>query len=103
MLRAYRAGDPPRQIAWKALARGQDLLTKDFSATASSELWLDWDDARAADVEARLAILAHWVLQADGYGQAYGLRLPGVRIPADRGEGHRAHCLQALALFELPG
>ena len=38
MLRAYRAGDPPRQIAWKALAREQDLLTKDFSAMASSEL-----------------------------------------------------------------
>jgi uncharacterized protein (DUF58 family) len=102
MLRAYRAGDPPRQIAWKALAREQDLLTKEFSAMASSELWIDWDDARAADVEARLSILAHWVLQADGFGQAYGLRLPGVRIPADRGEAQRARCLEALALFELP-
>jgi uncharacterized protein (DUF58 family) len=102
MLRAYRAGDPPRQIAWKALAREQDLLTKEFSAMASSELWIDWDDARAADVEARLSILAHWVLQADGFGQAYGLRLPGVRIPADRGEAQRARCLEALALFEAP-
>lgn len=102
MLRAYRPGDPPRQIAWKALAREQPLLTKEFSAMASSELWIDWDDARAQDVEARLSILAHWVLQADGYGQAYGLRLPGVRIPADRGESHRARCLEALALFEAP-
>lgn len=102
MLRAYRPGDPPRQIAWKALAREQELLTKDFSAMASSELWIDWDDARAPDAESRLSILAHWVLQADGYGQAYGLRLPGVRIAADRGEAHRARCLEALALFELP-
>jgi uncharacterized protein (DUF58 family) len=102
MLRAYRAGDAPKLIAWKALAREQGLLTKEFSAMASSELWLDWDDARAADVEARLSILAYWVLQAEGYGQSFGLRLPGVEIHPDRGEAHRTHCLEALALFEAP-
>lgn len=100
MLRAYRAGDSPRMVAWKALARGQGLLTKEFSAMASSELWLDWADARAPDVDGRLAILAHWVLQADRFGQAYGLRLPGLRIASDRGDAHRARCLEALALFE---
>ena len=102
MLRAYRAGDAPKLIAWKALAREQGLLTKEFSAMASSELWLDWEDARAADVEARLSILAHWVLQAEDFGQSFGLRLPGVAIPPDRGEMHRARCLEALALFEAP-
>ena len=100
LLRAYHAGDSPRKIAWKALARGQGLLTKEFSAMASSELWIDWEDAHAPDTEGRLAILAHWVIQADEFGQAYGLRLPGTRIAADRGEGHRARCLEALALFE---
>jgi uncharacterized protein (DUF58 family) len=103
MLRSYRAGDSPRMIAWKALAREQGLLTKEFSAMASSELWIDWADARAPDVEGRLAILTHWVLQADGFGQAYGLRLPARRIDADRGEAHRARCLEALALFEGGG
>jgi len=52
-------------------------------------------------VETRLSILAHWVLQAEEFGQGYGLRLPGVRIAPDRGEAHRARCLEALALFEL--
>lgn len=102
MLRVYRAGDTPRQIAWKALAREQGLLTKEFSATASSELWLDFDDARAADVEARLSILCHWVLQAERFGQAYGLRLPGVTLAPARGEAHRARCLEALAFFSPP-
>ena len=102
MLRSYRAGDPPRQIAWKALAREQGLLTKEFSAMASSELWLDWEDARAADVEARLSVLAHWVLQAEDFGQSFGLRIPGIEIPPNRGEAHRARCLEALALFESP-
>ena len=102
MLRAYRAGDAPRQIAWKALAREQGLLTKEFSAMASSELWLDWDEAHAADVEARLSVLAHWVLQAEGFGQAYGLRIPGTVIPPNRGDLHRQRCLEALALFDNP-
>jgi len=102
MLRAYRAGDPPRQIAWKALAREQGLLTKEFSAMASSELWLDWEDARGADVEARLSVLCQWVLQAEGYGQSFGLRLPGTEVEPARGEAHRNRCLEALALFEAP-
>ena len=100
MLRAYRAGDTPRQIAWKALAREQGLLTKEFSATASSELWLDLADTYAGDLEARLSILAHWVITAERFGQAYGLRLPGVAIPPARGEPHRNRCLEALALYE---
>ncbi|HUL57442.1 MAG TPA: DUF58 domain-containing protein, partial [Usitatibacter sp.] len=35
LLRAYRPGDAPKLIAWKALAREQGLLTKEFSAMAS--------------------------------------------------------------------
>jgi uncharacterized protein (DUF58 family) len=100
MLRPYRPGDAPKLIAWKALAREQGLLTKEFSATASSELWIDWEEARAPDVEARLAILTHRVLQAERFGQSYGLRLPGVSIPPGRGEAHRTRCLEALALFQ---
>jgi len=102
MLRAYRPGDAPRQIAWKALAREQGLLTKEFSAMASSELWIEWEEAHAPDLEARLSVLAQWVLQAEGFGQAYGLRIPGTVIPQNRGDLHRQRCLEALALFDLP-
>jgi uncharacterized protein (DUF58 family) len=102
MLRAYRPGDAPKLIAWKALARAQGMLTKEFSAMASSELWLDWNEANAPGVEARLSILAHWVIQAETFGQSYGLRLPGVRIAPNRGEAQRRRCLEALALFEAP-
>jgi uncharacterized protein (DUF58 family) len=99
MLRAYRPGDAPKLIAWKALARELGLLTKEFSAMASSELWLDWQDAFGADPESRLSVLTQWVIQAERFGQSYGLRLPGVSIPPARGEAHRSRCLEALALF----
>lgn len=100
-LRPYHPGDPPRQIAWKALARGQGLLTKEFHAMAADEIWLSWDDARSAFVEARLSVLAHWVLESDRRGQRYGLKLPGVRIPPASGEAHRERALEALALFDI--
>jgi len=103
MLRPYRPGDAPKLIAWKALAREQELLTKEFSAMASSELWIDWEEARAVDVEARLSMLCHWVMVADRFGQSYGLRLPGLAIAPSRGDAHRTRCLEALALFNGGG
>jgi uncharacterized protein (DUF58 family) len=99
MLRPYRPGDAPKLIAWKALAREQGLLTKEFSAMASSELWIDWEEAHAANIETRLAMLCHWVLQAERFGQSYGLRIPGLVVAQGRGEAHRTRCLEALALF----
>jgi uncharacterized protein (DUF58 family) len=102
MLRPYRPGDAPKLIAWKALAREQGLLSKEFSATASSELWLDWEEAHAPDIEARLSVLCHWVLQAERFGQSYGLRIPGTVITPGRGEAHRTRCLETLALFREP-
>ncbi|HYC38468.1 MAG TPA: DUF58 domain-containing protein [Usitatibacter sp.] len=102
MLRSYRPGDPPKLIAWKALAREQGLLTKEFSATASAELWLDFADAHATDLESRLSILCQWVLQSERFGQSYGLRLPGLTIRPARGEAHRTRCLEALALYQAP-
>jgi uncharacterized protein (DUF58 family) len=103
MLRPYQTGDAPKLIAWKALAREQGLLTKEFSAMASSELWIDFEEARSSNLEQRLSMLCHWVLTADRFGQSYGLRLPGVVISPSRGEAHRTRCLEALALFHEPG
>jgi uncharacterized protein (DUF58 family) len=101
-LRTYQLSDSPRHVAWKAVARSDDMLTKQFSGEAAAELWLDWRLVPASlGVEARLSRLAGWVLAADRTGQPYGLRVPGSEIAPGRGDRHRAACLQALALFEL--
>lgn len=101
-LRAYQLSDSPRHVAWKAVARSEHMLTKQFSGEAAAELWLDWRLLPAAlGREARLSRLAGWVLAADRAGTNYGLRLPGVELGPGRGDRHRAACLQALALFEL--
>jgi uncharacterized protein (DUF58 family) len=98
-LRTYRFGDPVARIAWKALAREQGLLTKQFSARASTEVWLDWDGLTGMDTEGRLSRLCRWVIEAEQMGATYGLRLPGRTIPPGNGEQHRGACLEALALF----
>jgi uncharacterized protein (DUF58 family) len=102
-LRSYVAGDALQRIAWKALAREQGLQVKQFSALLGRELWLDWEIAPAPDIETRLEMLTRWVLDADAQGLQYGLRLPGLELPPERGTAHRDECLRALALFGLDG
>jgi uncharacterized protein (DUF58 family) len=100
-LRQYHAGDSPRHVAWKAAARDQGLLTKQFSGRAESELWLDWVQLPSRlGVEERLSQLARWVLDAHATGLAYGLRLPGETVDMAAGDAQRDRCLEALALFE---
>ena len=96
-LRRYQRGDAPRHVAWRLVARGQEPHTKVFAGEAPDEVWLDWEALGGMDTEARLARLCRWVLDAEHGGRVYGLRLPGMEIPPDRGAEHRHRCLAALA------
>ncbi len=97
--RAFRPGDSPRHVDWKAVARGRDWHTKEFGGANQSSIWLDWDSLAGLATEARLSLLTRWVLQAQQDGQHYGLRLPGKTLTPDHGEPHLRACLTALALF----
>src|SRR5688572_26593586 len=102
-LRTYQRSDSPRHVAWKAAARSDEMLTKQFAGEAAAELWLDAALLPPGlDLEQRLSRLAGWVLAAERAGALYGLRMPGVELPPGRGESHCAACLQALALYQAP-
>lgn len=103
-LRGYQSTDSPRHVAWKALARTDEMFTKQFTGESAAQLWLDWSLLPAAlDLEARLSRLAGWVLSAEDSGAQYGLRLPGVEISQEHGDAHRSRCLEALATYEPRG
>jgi uncharacterized protein (DUF58 family) len=103
-LRRYAFGDSPRHLAWKAVARDQGLLTKQFLGDAEGELWLKFDELpRELNLEDKLSQLTRWVLQAHAAGLAYGLDLSTVVVPLGHGGSHRERCLEALALFESGG
>ncbi len=98
-LRNYRPGDSPRHVAWKAFARGQELLVKQYSGTDVASHWFDFDSLNQLDFEARLSQLCRWVVDANFNGTAWGLRLPNETIAPDVGPAHRNRCLTALALM----
>lgn len=101
-LRAHRSADSPRHVAWKALARGGPMLTKQYAAPQGGELMLDWLALPAGlDDEQRLSRLTAWILRAEKDGRRYGLLLPRARIAAGVGRDHRDRCLRELALFGI--
>jgi len=100
-LRPFRDGDSPRQVDWKAYARGAPLLVKEYSPAGADLCLFDFAQLRIPDVEARLSQLARWVVDAEAGGERYGLTLPGVQLAPNRGPEHRHHCLAALALYGI--
>lgn len=103
-LRPFHRGDSPRHVAWKAAARDDGLMVKEFHGQAARALWLQWEALPVElAVEARLSRLAAWVLAAHAAGHAYGLALPERSLAPAHGESHRDACLAALALHGLAG
>jgi len=97
--RNYRKGDSLRQVHWKGFAKGQGVLTKQYTAYADRSVWLDWDLFPGTGTEQRLSHLCYWVLECDRRREEYGLRLPGVVIEPAVGEKHRDRVLKELALY----
>jgi len=99
-LREHRDTDSPRQIAWKAVARGDTLISKSFSLNAGERLELDWQALPPGlGIEARLSRLTRWVVDAAASGAEYSLTLPGTHLGPGHDAAHRDRCLEALALF----
>jgi uncharacterized protein (DUF58 family) len=101
-LRDYHAGDPIRHVAWKASARHDHLLVREFDrATPGQPLRFDWNALSGIDRETRISRLTGWV--CDAYTAAH----PWILILEDRSsfgpandDAHYHRCLTALA--ELP-
>ncbi|MEO5661145.1 MAG: DUF58 domain-containing protein [Polaromonas sp.] len=100
-VRAYRRGDPMKNILWKKAAKadehGNGLVVRDTQQAQRHELWLDVKQAGALDLEHKLSRLCAWVLLADRLGLEYGLRLSALSIQPGSGEAHKRRCLEALA------
>ena len=103
-VRAYRRGDPLKNVLWKKAAKTGEqsgesggLVVRDTQQTQRHELWLDIRQAGPLDLEHKLSRLCAWVLQADRLGLDYGLRLSTLEIRPASGEAHKRRCLEALA------
>src|SRR5262249_31896206 len=100
-VRPYVHGESQRHIDWRAVARGQSLMTKQFTAEAESVVYLDFSALGSTDVEEKLSQLALWVIEAERARRPYALRLPGTEILPAVGQAHFHQCLRALSLFRV--
>jgi uncharacterized protein (DUF58 family) len=98
-LRPFRDGDSPRQVAWKAYARGAPLLVKEYSAMGAELRVFDLAKLESLALEARLSQLARWIVDAEAHGERYGLIALPYRLEPDSGPEHRHRCLTVLALY----
>ncbi|MEO6155117.1 MAG: DUF58 domain-containing protein, partial [Thermomonas sp.] len=93
-LRGYRAGDARRSVAWKASARRDSLLVREYEQHRSEQLTLDWQLTFGLAYEQRIRRLARWIDDAEREGRRYALALPGqALIPMGMGASHRHRCL----------
>jgi uncharacterized protein (DUF58 family) len=99
-VRPHIPGESQRRIDWKAVARGQPLMTKQFTTEASGALYLDLAAARSNNLEDRLSQLALWLIEAERARRRYGLRLPGIEIAPSSGDSHFHQCQRTLALYQ---
>jgi uncharacterized protein (DUF58 family) len=100
--RAYRRGDSPRHLFWKAAARGQPLMAKQFTGDRADEQWFDWRELQGMDTEARLSQLCRWIIDAHRRQAHYGLTLPDQTFVLAAGETHFRQCMAALARYGPP-
>jgi uncharacterized protein (DUF58 family) len=99
MLRDYRPSDPLRGIAWKASARHDTLLVKEFEHYHGREIVLSFASLVGLDREGRISRLARWVCAAESAQLRYTLELPDGKVGPGLGSDHRHACLRELALL----
>ncbi len=99
-VRDWRAGESMRHVDWKAVARGQRVMVKQWSGGVSAKFIFDAATLGSLELEARLRQLARWVTLAERLGAIYELRTADGTVSLSRGESHLHTCLCRLA--EVP-
>jgi uncharacterized protein (DUF58 family) len=114
-LKAYQVGEPLNHVAWKQLAKGRGMVSKQFSSMSNHIGWLKLSaeykkkalssstmlDKITLDKE--LGELCYQVIELSRTQRTFGLDLGAQCITPNSGAGHRLACLRALAYFTEAG
>jgi uncharacterized protein (DUF58 family) len=110
-LKTYQIGEPLNHVAWKQLAKGRGMVSKQFSSVGSHIGWLklsaDFTNKTlshpskeaATALEIELGELCYQVIELSRTQRTFGLDLGAQCIAPNSGAGHRLACLDALAYF----
>jgi uncharacterized protein (DUF58 family) len=100
--RLYQAGASLKQVDWKAYARGQPLLLKEFGSRGEGPIALRYQDALGPDTEARLRQVSAWIFACASQNRAFSLELPERTLPEGSGREQLREALTRLASFQEP-
>lgn len=95
----YVVGQPLQQVDWKAYARGQEMLLKDYKGDGAEAMDLYWEDTRGS-TEERLEQLSSWISAMHRAQRPYSLNLPQFVLPRGSGTTHDYAAYRALAAFK---
>lgn len=98
-IREYRDSDPIHHVSWKHFAKGQGLLSKDFSERSALSGWLHFSDYFTGNVEQALSELTHQILDLSNQDANFGLAIGKQQILPSTGMKHQQQCLEAVALY----
>lgn len=98
--REYQSSDSTMRIDWRASARRQELLVKNFEEMEKPSLRFSWEQtSHLTDFESRISQLCLWIDEAEKRGHAYSLDLNNIKTPLERGPSHWKTCLESLAIL----
>lgn len=100
-LRNYQPGDSLKRIAWKQVAQGKGMISKEFAQPSHAQCVFSYQSLAQYPVETRLSRLCAWLLDAEAQGWQYGLEMPQQNFALNSGAEHLQQCLTALAIFGI--
>ena len=98
-IRNFVDTDPINHVSWKHMAKGQGMLTKDFSENAGVSGWLKLSDFTQGDLETGLRKMSYQIQHLSQEQVIFGLDLGVTKILPQTGYAHLKNCLLQLATF----
>lgn len=98
-LKNYVPGESLNRVAWKLVAKGQPMMTKQFADNQQAIVWLDLKHYLGSDLETAISHLTWLVIELHRKQTRFGLTLGSIEIPADNDTNHLELCLKSLALY----
>lgn len=98
-LKKYVPGEPLNRVAWKSVAKGRGMMSKQFSDSWDAAIWLELKSYLKDDYEKAISHLTYQVIELSKRQVKFGLNLETVVIEPGSGNLHREECLMKLALI----
>lgn len=99
-IREYQQSDPIYHVSWKHSAKGQGMLTKDFTENKGVSGWLRLADLQSQGTEQALRCLCYQIQELDKDQVQFGLDLGDTKILPNEGPKHLQECLVRLAMHK---